>query len=310
MNTKIQLLTAVIAILIGFSMTCSVSAEERYITTTDGVKLHVKISGKGLPCLFVHGGPGQGSLSFEQMGGNNLEKYLTIIYLDQRGSGRSESATDYGLSRMLKDIEEVRKALGYEKINLLSHSFGGVIAVNYAKKYAERVTHLILSNSVLHFYGPEILAERIKSASKILGMNIGADKDAEKKDLMRVWHYLKQELNNSEDGYKFLSENRSAIQKMIEIDNNSPRNLDFGKLIIADPHKYSKYYADYTLITHSINIPVLVITGETDYAGGIDHYRSFRFPKQTVKALPGGHLPYYDQTDLFVRTINDFVNGH
>ena len=49
------------------------------ILTSDSVRLYLKVAGSGTPCIFVHGGPGAWSLSFEAMGGNSLEKKLQIL---------------------------------------------------------------------------------------------------------------------------------------------------------------------------------------------------------------------------------------
>lgn len=46
---------------------------------SDSTELYVKVAGHGPVCLFVHGGPGQGTLSFEEMGGDSLEDFLTIL---------------------------------------------------------------------------------------------------------------------------------------------------------------------------------------------------------------------------------------
>ncbi|WP_157530543.1 hypothetical protein [Hymenobacter norwichensis] len=89
---------------------------EQMITTHDGVKVAVKVAGQGYPCLYVHGGPGQDYLSFEQLGGNRLEQCLTMIYADQRGSGHSQNAADYSLNRLVEDMEEIRQQLGVEKM--------------------------------------------------------------------------------------------------------------------------------------------------------------------------------------------------
>jgi len=53
--------------------------------------------------MFVPGGPGGGYLSFEQLGGKNLERSLTMIWMDQRGSGTAQNAKDYSMERMLMD---------------------------------------------------------------------------------------------------------------------------------------------------------------------------------------------------------------
>jgi len=51
----------------------SVQQREFEFKTSDNVKLYVKVEGKGPVCIFIHGGPGQGSRSFEEMKGNALE---------------------------------------------------------------------------------------------------------------------------------------------------------------------------------------------------------------------------------------------
>jgi len=90
-----------------------------------------------LAFLFMVDLPGAWSKSFEDMRGNSLERKLRMVYFDQRGCGRSDTPVDknYSLDRMVDDIEDIRRSSGVEKIYLLSHSFGGIIAVNYAKKY-------------------------------------------------------------------------------------------------------------------------------------------------------------------------------
>lgn len=54
----------------------------------------------------------------EKLYGENLENYFTMIYLDQRGSGRSGSAanSDYSLNRMARDFEEVRQPLKIDSL--------------------------------------------------------------------------------------------------------------------------------------------------------------------------------------------------
>lgn len=80
------------------------------VAASDGTELHLTVRGKGIPCLYIHGGPGVGSYWMEQLYGDVLERHFQMIYLDQRGSGRSGSAAsgDYSIERMALDFEEVR----------------------------------------------------------------------------------------------------------------------------------------------------------------------------------------------------------
>lgn len=289
------------------------SAENgQFVTTSDNIKLYVKVSpapSAGRPAiLFVHGGPGQGSLSFEEMGGRSLESFATMIYLDQRGSGKSQTAENYHLERIVKDIEEVRKSLGFNKIYLLAHSFGGIIAVNYAQKYPERVSGLILAAATLYMNNPASIYAQVKYADQLLKKPISVRETDSREKLLAAQAEARSELSKQHLGYKFLTDNLGTIEKMSELDESYPRTIDFGTNVVKEPETYSEYYADYTKITSSINIPVLILTGENDHAVGAEHYRSFHFPKQIIELITGGHLFYYENNQVFVEKISEFIN--
>jgi len=69
------------------------------------------------------------SKSFQLYAQELLEDKLEMIYLDQRGCGRSEHSPtqDYSLSRIIDDIEELRKFLGVNEWYVMGHSFGGIL---------------------------------------------------------------------------------------------------------------------------------------------------------------------------------------
>src|SRR5260370_40910157 len=73
-----------------------------------------------------------------------------LIFIDERGSGRSERVEDvhqYTVEKMVEDVEAVRAALGLGKISLLGHSYGGVLAQAYDIKYQKNLSHLILAST-------------------------------------------------------------------------------------------------------------------------------------------------------------------
>ena len=80
--------------------TISCLAQEQHFITSDSVNLYVKVKGKGIPCLYIHGGPGAGSYWMEKFSGDLLEERFTMIYLDLRGVGRSTSPAnkDYSIN--------------------------------------------------------------------------------------------------------------------------------------------------------------------------------------------------------------------
>ncbi|MDD5047097.1 MAG: alpha/beta fold hydrolase, partial [Bacteroidales bacterium] len=120
-----RIVLAGILLLTGIAL----NAQERTILTSDSVSLYVNVKGSGTPCLYLHGGPGSGSYWLEKFFGNYLEQNFQMIYLDQRGVGRSTSPRDgnYSMDRMVCDFEEIRQALGLSQWLTLGHSFGGIL---------------------------------------------------------------------------------------------------------------------------------------------------------------------------------------
>ncbi|WP_336704093.1 alpha/beta hydrolase [Chryseobacterium indologenes] len=278
---------------------------EGFYETSDHVKIKYKVSGKGEACIYIPGGPGQGYPSFELMGGNHLEKNMQMIYMDQRGSGESDTSENYHLDKMIQDIEELRQHLQLKKIFLLAHSFGGIIAVNYAKKYPEHTKGLILSNITLHFLNDESVKEQIEYGNSLLqAKNKAIPKDSLTSELSKISSALRK----NRIGYKFLTEDIETIKESDKIDSLHPRIIDFGMAVISKPKDYPEYYADYTPMTKEIIVPVLIITGKKDKAVGTQHYKTFRFPSQKIVSINGGHLLYYEKNKEFVNTVTRFVN--
>ena len=75
----------------------------------NGVRLWYRVAGEeaGAPAVFLHGGPGQGSQTFARFAGPELERSQRMIYLDQRGSGRSEKhwKKEYSIALLVDDLE-------------------------------------------------------------------------------------------------------------------------------------------------------------------------------------------------------------
>lgn len=117
---------------------------------SEGSKLYYRSYGSGTPLLIINGGPGMNSEGFVGLAKTLSEHNKTIIY-DQRGTGRSllkvmDNST-ITMDLMVKDIENLRKHLHIDKWNILSHSFGGMLASYYASIYPQHIRSLILSSS-------------------------------------------------------------------------------------------------------------------------------------------------------------------
>ena len=115
----------------------------------NGVLIYYEALGHGQPLLILHGGPGASHDYFLPYL-LPLARTNRVVFIDERGSGKSEKLEDpkgYTVENMVEDVEAVRQHLGLGQINLLGHSYGGVLAQAYALKYQANLTHLILGST-------------------------------------------------------------------------------------------------------------------------------------------------------------------
>jgi pimeloyl-ACP methyl ester carboxylesterase len=121
----------------------------------DGRKLTYRKLGHG-PVLVCHpGGPGFSATYFGDLAA--LWEQFTLIMLNPRGTGGSERPRDpraYQIDDYVSDLEDLRRHLGLERMLLLGHSHGGVVAMAYAAAYPARVRRLVLASTLARF-GPD-----------------------------------------------------------------------------------------------------------------------------------------------------------
>jgi proline iminopeptidase len=109
-----------------------------------GVSLWVEVVGQGPPLLLMHGGPGLDHVSLTPF--RELADRHTVVLYDHRCNGRSTGApvTWMTWENLTADADALRKELGFERWSVLGHSFGGHVALEYALRYPERVSRLVL----------------------------------------------------------------------------------------------------------------------------------------------------------------------
>jgi len=272
------------------------------IMTSDGVKLYVKISGIGYPTIFIHGGPGAWSYNFEMVAGKHLENFLKIIYFDQRGCGRSEEPKnfDYSLNRVVKDIEEIRVKLKFDKINLICHSFGGILGLNYILNYEKNINKVVFLNASLNIL--ESFENQILEGIKILNLENSEVYKDKSIDVIKRWGKISKILLQSEDYYKLQYENKQSFEKAQKIE----KRLDKGKNFQNYVFKNDEYKQDFTLLSKKITKDILIIHGLEDNSVGKEHHKKFNFPNKIIIPIKGKHAVYQERTEEVVKHIKKF----
>lgn len=121
--------------------------------------------------LLLHGGPGATHEYFESFESFLPAEGIEFIYYDQLFSEYSDRPTDtslFNLPRFVEEVEQVRMALGLDSTNfyLLGHSWGGIVAMEYALKYQKNLKGLIIANMMASApkygqYADEVLAKQM-----------------------------------------------------------------------------------------------------------------------------------------------------
>jgi proline iminopeptidase len=113
----------------------------------NGTRLWVEEEGAGPPLVVLVGGPGASHVAMHPAFSALSDKFK-IIYYDYRGRGRSDPSTEVTFNLDVEDLDALRVSLGHERIAIYGFSYGGLIAQGYALAHPERVSHLILANTL------------------------------------------------------------------------------------------------------------------------------------------------------------------
>lgn len=271
------------------------------IITSDKVSLYTKVSGIGFPTIYVHGGPGAWSYTFEMFGGGKLESFMKMIYYDQRGCGRSSEPmnNNYTLERNLEDINEIRKKLNFDKINLICHSFGGIIGVNYSYKYSMYVNKLILINTSLNIINS--MKSQIEKGLFLLDKkNIKIDNSS---NIFELWGKVIRRLIEKNLYYKLYYSDYNNYLNIKNFEKNMNKSSKYKNFV----YKNDEYLKNHSEITSLINLPVYIICGLRDYSVGINHYKDFKFKNKHISKIDSGHMLYYEKNNEFAKLIENYI---
>ena len=127
--------------------------------------LCVEVIGRGQPLLLMHGGPGADHWTLLPF--RRLADHFTLVFYDHRCNGRSVGppVTSMTWENLTADAEALRQHLGFERWAVLGHSFGGHVALEYALRYPDSISRLVLLDTGgdarwSQEHAPEILAGR------------------------------------------------------------------------------------------------------------------------------------------------------
>jgi proline iminopeptidase len=125
------------------------------------VSLFVEVIGDGYPLLLMHGGPGADHWSMRPL--RRCADRFTLVFYDHRCNGRSSGAPVSSMTweNLTADADALRQRLGFDRWAVLGHSFGGNVALEYALRYPDSLSHLVLLDTGGDSWWPRENAPRI-----------------------------------------------------------------------------------------------------------------------------------------------------
>jgi proline iminopeptidase len=279
--------------------------------------LYVREIGQGQPVIILHGGPDfDHSYLLPDM--DRLSDEFRLIYYDQRGRGRSAERVkpqDVTLESDIGDLDRVREHFQLGSAMILGHSWGTVLALEYALRHPDRVSYLVLMNP-----GPAS-ADDYASLRKAYVEKLGADLDRQRAIMASAAYkagdpetvaaryrlHFKPALQRPEDYERLMTTMKAAFIRQGKEGIVEARAVE--DRLMADTWSSNGY--DLLPKLKALRNPTLVIFGDHDIipfdtaahiAGAIPNARLVTFKSC-------GHFSYLECPDAVRKSIDEFFQG-
>jgi len=264
--------------------------------------------------LLLNGGPGATHEYFEAMESFFPAEGIEFIYYDQLGTGNSDDPKDtsmWDLGRYVEEVEQVRSALNLTKDNfyLLGHSWGGLLAMQYALKYQANIKGLIISNMMSDClaygkYAQDVLSKQFDPAVLDTIRKLEASKDFENPkymELLMPHFYAKHILRLPPDEWpEPVKRSFSKMNQSLYVTMQGPSEFGVGGKL-----------ADWNVSDQLKNIqtPTLTIGGTYDTMDPeFMKWMSTQFPNGHFLLCPNGsHMSMYDDQQTYMNGLIKFI---
>ncbi len=264
--------------------------------------------------LLLHGGPGMDHEYLEAFDSYFPGQGIQYYYYDQLGSSYSDQPKDkalWTLPRFVDEVEQVRKALGLNKDNfyLYGHSWGGILAMQYALKYQQHLKGLIISNMMAsapayNRYAHKVLMPKMnqKALAEILKLQKeGKTDDPKYMNLLTVNFYAQHVLRISPTQWP------DPVRRSLNHVNNTIYTLLQGPSEMGISGRLANW--DVSKQLKDIAVPTLVIGSQY---GTMDpnymKWMSYQIPHaRFLYCATGSHLAMYDDQKTYMHGVIKFI---
>jgi proline iminopeptidase len=283
-------------------------AGESMLAVPDGKIWYKKTgTGTGTPIILAHGGPGFSSFylkSLEAIGDDR-----PVIRYDQLGGGKSGPMTDTSLmtiAHFVRELDSLRSSLGYDKIHVLGHSWGTILAYEYYRAHPEHVASIVFGSACLDFPAYEARARSLVATLSDSAQKAIKDGEAAKKYDAPSFQHAMEEFYGK---YVYMRPVKADLDSLFQTANQAVYNYMQGPSEFTITGTLKKY--DVTSQLGAIKVPVLYTAGEFDEVGP-DVVRGFakKTPGSRFELIPNSaHITTWDNPDVMVKVVRDFLRS-
>ena len=278
-----------------------------------GAVVYYETIGQGRPLMVLHGGPGAPHGYFLPYL-LPLAKHHRLVFMDERGSGRSERLANfkgYTLDNLACDADAVRRALGLKTVDVMGHSFGGILAQAYAIKYPSTVRRLILA-------GTGSSASRINADFKLIKDSLAPALRAQI-DALELKGIIGADGAQLPDYRKLADEAEASYEYAGRPPQWDGHDDAIGWDVLNEIWgSRSDFHIDGNLAgfnfvpaLRKLQMPTLIILGDHDLvstATADETHAAIRNSKVIVLAR-SGHMTFVDQADAFLHDVSAFLDA-
>jgi len=285
--------------------TVAVHAEDGSFTR-DGVVLHYRTVGSGAPVVLLSGGPGF-EVDYLLPVGDFLPASYQRVFLEQRGTGRSRvelTSDTMTIRNVVEDLEGLRVHLKQERLFLVGHSWGGMLAMAYAAAHPDRIDRMILigpGGPTLEFtqWFPDNIRMRLRPE------DLEAERrwdDAAEKHGVDPDKAALEGIRAITPGYFFDREKGLAFAKQL---TDGMVHAKVNTLLFDD---MAKHY-DSRPGLQRLDRPVLIVQGHQDPVGDKTAEDIHAALKTSVLTYINkcGHFPWLEQPEMLRTAISEFL---
>ncbi len=258
------------------------------IAHINGTDLFYRVVGTGWPCLVLHGGLGLDH-TYLRPWLDPLGDRLQLIYYDQRGNGRSgrPPLDTLTFAQFCADAEALRVHLQHDRIALLAHSYGGFIGLEYALRYPDRVSHLILLDTAAALDTEDESDRPLQDTQDAPALTTDAELQQALEAIAPLYYHTFDAQRASD-----------AFQHVV--------------WSVTANHRGAQLLEEYNLVARlgEIQAPALCLAGDTDFLCRPAHLETLYrgLPRAELAIIECcGHLPFIERPSDFLYAVRNWL---